>query len=105
MSKSPSHLPVISGKLVPLPTPRRPWSHLGVGFVTGLPASERNTCILVAVDRFSKVCRLIPVKGHPTAMETAEALFQQVFRNYNLPEDVVSDRGPQFISRVWRALF
>ncbi len=28
-----------------------------------------------------------------------------VFRNYGLPEEIVSDRGPQFISRVWKAFF
>ncbi|KAL1277066.1 hypothetical protein QQF64_023739 [Cirrhinus molitorella] len=38
-------------------------------------------------------------------METAESLFQNVFRNFGLPEDIVSDRGPQFISRVWRGFF
>ncbi|KAK3554074.1 hypothetical protein QTP70_019189, partial [Hemibagrus guttatus] len=31
-------------------------------------------------------------------------MFQHVFWNFGLPEDIVSDRGPQFISRVWRAL-
>ena len=29
--------------------------------------------------------------------------FQQVFRHYGLLEDIVSDRGPQLTSRVWRA--
>ncbi|KAK3566608.1 hypothetical protein QTP86_001485 [Hemibagrus guttatus] len=33
----------------------------------------------------------------------AECLFNHVFRYYGLPEDIVSDRGPQFTSRVWRA--
>ncbi|KAI2647695.1 Transposon Tf2-11 polyprotein [Labeo rohita] len=33
-----------SGKLVPLPSPESPWSHLGVDFVTDLPSSEGNTC-------------------------------------------------------------
>ncbi len=103
MSKTPRHLPV--GKLVPLPVPRRPWSHIGVDFVTDLPASEGNTCILVVVDRFSKAGKFIPLKGLPTALETTECLFTQVFRNYGLPEEIVSDRGPQFISRVWKAFF
>ncbi len=103
MSKTPCHLPV--GKLVPLPVPRRPWSHIGVDFVTDLPASEGNTCILVVVDRFSKACKFVPLKGLPTALETAECLFTQVFRNYGLPEGIVSDRGPQFIARVWKAFF
>ncbi|KAI2668646.1 Transposon Tf2-9 polyprotein [Labeo rohita] len=103
MSKSPRHLP--SGKLVPLPVPNRPWSHLGVDFITDLPPSECNTCILVIVDRFSKFCRLIPLQGLPTAWNTAKLLFDHVFRSYGLPEDIVSDRGPQFISRVWKAFF
>ncbi len=103
VSKSPRHLP--SGKLLPLPVPTRPWSHLGVDFITDLPPSNGNTCILVIVDRFSKSCRLLPLKGLPTAIETAENLFNQVFRYFGIPEDIVSDRGPQLISRVWKAFF
>ncbi|KAL0192813.1 hypothetical protein M9458_011109, partial [Cirrhinus mrigala] len=82
-----------------------PWSHIGVDFVTDLPNPEGNTCILVTVDRFSKSCKLIRLKGLPTALETAEHLFQHVFRNFGLPEEIVSDRGPQFISHVWKAFF
>ncbi len=103
MSSTPRHLPV--GKLVSLPIPRRPWSHMGIDFVTDLPNSEGNTCILVAVDRFSKACKLIPLRGLPTALETAEHLFHHLFRNFGVPEDIVSDRGPQFISHVWKAFF
>lgn len=100
-SKTPRHLP--AGKLLPLPVPKRPWSHLGIDFITDLPSSDGHTCILVAVDRFSKFCKLIPFKTIPTASETAQALFSDIFRNFGIPEDIVSDRGPQFISRFWRA--
>ncbi|KAI5615212.1 hypothetical protein C0J50_10891, partial [Silurus asotus] len=96
-------LPV--GKLMPLPVPQRPWSHLGIDFMADLPQSEGNTCVLVVVDRFSKACRFVPLRSLPTALVTAEALFHHVFRNYGLPEEIVSDRGPQFTSRVWRAFF
>ncbi|KAK3518834.1 hypothetical protein QTP70_014909 [Hemibagrus guttatus] len=103
MAKTPRQLP--SGKLLPLPVPNRPWSHLGVDFITDLPNSRTHTCIFVIVDRFSKACRLLPLKGPPTAMEAAELLFNQVFRYFGIPEDIVSDRGPQFVSRVWRTFF
>ncbi|KAK3549140.1 hypothetical protein QTP70_033344, partial [Hemibagrus guttatus] len=103
MSKDPCHLP--SGKLLPLPVPSHPWSHLGVDFVNDLPTSRNHTCILVVVDRFSKSCRLLPLKGSPTALETAELIFNHVFRYFGIPENIVSDRGPQFVSRVWRAFF
>ncbi|KAK3506598.1 hypothetical protein QTP70_010865 [Hemibagrus guttatus] len=54
ISKSPRHLP--SGKLQPLPVPNRPWSHLGVDFITDVPVSNGCTCVLVVLDRFSKSC-------------------------------------------------
>ncbi|KAL0173914.1 hypothetical protein M9458_029882, partial [Cirrhinus mrigala] len=66
-------------KLVPLPIPQRPWSHIGVDFITDLLNSE--------------------------AMETAEHLFQHLFRNFGLPEKIVSDRSPQLISHIWKAFF
>ncbi|KAI2663508.1 Transposon Tf2-9 polyprotein [Labeo rohita] len=103
MAKSPRQLP--AGLLQPLPIPRRPWSHIAVDFVTDLPSSNGNTTILTVVDRFSKGCRLIPLPKLPTAMETAEALCEAVFCYYGLPEDIVSDRGPQFTSRLWRSFF
>ncbi|KAK3554287.1 hypothetical protein QTP70_020145 [Hemibagrus guttatus] len=59
---------------------------------------------MVVVDRFSKTCKLIPLKGSPTAMQTAEAMLQHALWNFGLPEDIVSDRGSQFTSRVWRSL-
>ncbi|KAI4895905.1 hypothetical protein NFI96_003257 [Prochilodus magdalenae] len=37
------------------------------------------------------------------AFQTAECLFNHVFRFFGIPEDIVSDRGVQFTSRVWRA--
>ncbi|KAI2644089.1 Transposon Tf2-11 polyprotein [Labeo rohita] len=48
------------GKLVPLPIPQRPWSHIRVDFVNDLPNSE---------------------------------------------EEIVSDRGPQFISHIRKTFF
>ncbi|KAK3524709.1 hypothetical protein QTP86_001051 [Hemibagrus guttatus] len=88
-------------KLVPLHIPCRPWSHMGIDFATDLPVSNGFTTILITVDRFSKACKLILLKGLPTALETAEALFSNIFRHFSIPEDIVSDRGPQFISSVW----
>ncbi|KAI2647999.1 Transposon Tf2-9 polyprotein [Labeo rohita] len=76
-SKTPKELP--SGLLQPLPIPQRPWSHLSIDFVTDLPPSQEFTTILVIIDRFSKSCL------------------------YGLPEDIVSDRGTQFTSQVWKA--
>ncbi len=102
-SKTPKELP--SGLLQLLPIPQRPWSHLSRDFVTVLSLSNGFTTVQIIIDRFSKACRLIPLKSLPTAMETAQALFHYVFRVYSLSEDIVSDRGTQFTSQVWRAFW
>ncbi len=56
---------------------------------TSLLPSESYTCFLV--DRYYKVCHLFPLKGPPSAMETAGLMFNRVFCNFSLPEDIFSD--------------
>ncbi|KAI2668804.1 Transposon Tf2-11 polyprotein [Labeo rohita] len=102
-AKVPRRLP--AGLLQPLPVPQRPWSHIAMDFVTDLPPSNGYTTILSVVDRFSKGCHFIPLPKLPTAMEMAELLCNWVFRFFGLPEDIVSDRGPQFTSRLWSEFF
>ncbi|KAI3368141.1 hypothetical protein L3Q82_007873 [Scortum barcoo] len=83
------------GLLQPLPVPHRPWSHLSLDFVTGLPPSRGNMVVVMVVDRFSEITHFIPLTKLPTAKETA------VFRIHGLPTDIVSDRGPQFNQTSW----
>ncbi|KAK3570716.1 hypothetical protein QTP86_025256, partial [Hemibagrus guttatus] len=64
-----------------------------------------STSCRLPEDHFSKACKLIPLKGLPTALETAEALFSNIFRHFGIPEYIMSARGPQFISRVWQGFF
>ena len=49
------------------------------------------------------MCHLIPLPHPPNAMELAGCMFQLVFRLSGIPEDIVSERGLQFVSQVWRA--
>ncbi len=90
------------GLLQPLPVPSRPWSHIALDFVTALPPSQGHTVVLTVVDRFSKAAHFIPLPKLPSAKETALIVVNHVFRLHGLPMDVVSDRGPQFVSRFWR---
>ncbi len=59
--------------------------------------------VLTVVDRFSKFARYLPLPKLPTAKETAELLVSVVFAVHGLPLDIVSDRGPQFTSAVWKS--
>ena len=91
------------GLLQPLPVPSRQWSHIAVDFVTRLPPSHGHTVVLTIVDRLSKMVHCVPLTKFQSATETADLLALHVFRLHRLPSDIVSDRGPQFTSRVWQA--
>lgn len=95
-----SHQPP-AGLLYPLLIPQRPWSHIAVDFITGLPPSDGHTVILTIVDHFSKAAHFVPLPKLLSAAETS-LLVQHVFRLHWLPRDIISDRG-QFTSQVWRA--
>lgn len=56
----------------------------------------------LALFRLCQLLQTFSMKGLPTAMEPAQALFQHVFRAYGIPGDIVSDRGTQFTSQVWK---
>ncbi|KAI2664152.1 Transposon Tf2-6 polyprotein [Labeo rohita] len=92
-----------TGELQPLPIPKRPWSHISVDFVTGLPDSQGKNTILTIVDRFSKAVHLVALTGLPSAKTTAELILEHVVRLHGFPKDIVSDRGPQFTGKFWQA--
>ena len=91
------------GLLQPLPIPHRPWSHIALDFITGLPPSNHYDTILTIIDRFSKAVHFVPLKKLPSASETAQLLVTHVVRLHGIPTDIVSDRGPQFTARFWKA--
>ncbi|TPX36791.1 hypothetical protein SeLEV6574_g08003 [Synchytrium endobioticum] len=93
-----------SGKLMPLPIPERNWQHLTLDFIVKLPKSDGFDAILVVVDRRSKACVLTPTHESITAEETAHLLWDKVVCRYGVPSSLVSDRGPQFRSKLWKGL-
>lgn len=83
-----------SSLLNSLPIPRRPWSHIALDFVTGLPPSSGHIVVLTIVDCFSKSVHLVALPKLPSAAETGALLVLHVFKLHRIPYDIVSDRGP-----------
>jgi transposase InsO family protein len=108
-AKTPRHRP--HGLLHPLPVPSRPWQSISMDFVTDLPLSKKDhrsstmNAILVVVDRLTKMAHFLPCQKTINAEETATLLLHEVFKLHGLPEDITSDRGPQFASKFWARLF
>lgn len=70
---------------------------------TGLPPSGGHTTILMVVDRFLKAAHFVLLPKLPSAAKTEDLLVQHIFHILGFLKDIVSDRGPQSASRVWRA--
>lgn len=76
--------------------------HITLDFVMGFPTSKGNIVILTVVDHFSKAAHLFVLPKLPTVLETAYLLVDHIFRLHDIASDIVSDRGPQFTSKVWK---
>src|SRR6202161_2438301 len=95
----------LQGSLKPLPVPEGPWQSMSCDFIVELPKSNGYDTILVVVDRLTKMAHFIPTTVNVDARQTAQLLMDNVWKLHGTPRDIVSDRGPQFASKVTRSLF
>jgi transposase InsO family protein len=103
-TKARTHLPY--GELAALPIPVDPWKEISLDFITKLPLSVDATgrdcdSILVIVDRFTKYSLYIPTTERLTSDGLATLLLYHVFRQFGIPDGIVSDRGSLFTSKFW----
>ena len=89
------------GLLRPLPVPERQWREISMDFIGPLPMSQSCDMLMVITDRLSKGVILEACPN--TETETVARIFlQSYYRRHGLPSAIVSDRGPQFVSRFWK---
>ena len=87
--------------------PSRPWAIVTLDFVGSFhPAvNTGHTECLVMVDKFTKMVHLAGCKKEVNAKETANLVIKHVVALHGIPEEILSDRGPQFDSQVWRDIW
>ncbi|KAJ1201269.1 hypothetical protein NDU88_005082 [Pleurodeles waltl] len=91
-----------AGLLQPLPVPPAPWHTISTDFMCSLPPSAGNRVIMVTIDSFTKMAHFTALKKLPTSQELSQIFIHHIFRLHGLPQSIVSDRGPQYISRFWK---
>jgi hypothetical protein len=100
-NKTHRHQPV--GLLQPLPIPSGPWRSISIDAIVKLPVSDNYDSIMVIVCRLTKMAHFLPFKEEGFTSEHLAILFNFIFRLHGIPQDIVSDRGPVFTSKFWRA--
>ena len=91
-------------QLEPLEVPYRPWSSISMDWIVDLPESNGYTQIWVIVDRFTKMAHLIPLPTKVSAKDIAKIFLNEIWKTFELPTDIVSDRDTKITSHHWQVL-
>ncbi len=80
------------GLYTPLPILSRPWESVSMDFVGGLLMSRKgHDYLYIVVDRFSKMCILMPCKKQVTTEHTGFLFIQHVWVHFGFPTSIVLD--------------
>ena len=78
----------------------KPGVMLGVDLMGPLPRSKKANCyLLVVVDYCSKWVEMFPLRDSKTP-RLVKILREEIFTRWGVPQYMVSDRGPQFTSKL-----
>jgi len=87
-------------------TAMKPFQMITQDFISGLPKTKKgHDRIMVMVDHgLTKGVIFIPCSKELTALEAAELHFDHTFKRFGIPEIIISDRDPLFVSKPYRGL-
>jgi hypothetical protein len=94
-----------AGPLQYLPIPTWKWEDISMDFTVGLPRTAKGyDSIWVIVDRLTKIAHFLPVRAKYTVATYAALYISRILSLHGIPKTIVSDRGPQFVSKFWEEL-
>jgi hypothetical protein len=94
-----------AGPLQSLPISTWKWEDISMNFVVGLPRTAKGfDSIWVIIDQLIKTAHFLPVKVKYPVIAYAELYIAHILSLHGVPKTIVSDRGPQFVSKFWEEL-
>jgi hypothetical protein len=92
-------------ELHPMPIASQPWEIMSWDLIGPLPESWTYDAIVTMVDTKTKAIKLEAANVTITALGAAVVMKNRVFQEEGLPAKVISNRGPQFVSRFMKELY
>jgi hypothetical protein len=93
------------GQLQPLAILQYPWQIVSIDFITELPEANGYNAVMVAVDTLGKCAHFIETHTTITASGATQLYLNHIWKLHGLPEGMVSDRSPQFVTEFMRELY
>jgi len=82
-----------------------PFSQTSMDFIVDLPPIDGYDSIMSVVDHgLSKGVILIPCNKKITSEQSAQLLLDNLYKQFGLPDKLISDRGPQFAAKTFQEL-
>jgi hypothetical protein len=83
----------------------KPFSHITMDLITGLPMSRGHNAILTIVNHgCSRAAIFLPCSTTITSTSIAQLYLENLYRRFGLPQKIISDRDPHFTSHFAREL-
>ena len=92
------------GKLKPILIPTAPWKSVAADFIVSLPESQGHNTILVVNCRYTKQAHFILTHNETSALGLAKLYRDNVWKLHGLPDEIISDCGPQFTAGFMKEL-
>ena len=92
----------VKSSLQAYPPPIRRFDHVNIDIVGSLPPSQGNHHLLTMVDRFTRCPEAVPM-ADATTLSCARAFLMNWVERFGVPQDISTDRGPQFTSDLREA--
>src|SRR5271170_7891004 len=90
---------------IPSDNVTHPFPKISMYFITGLPVSHGFDALMVMVDRGNtKGVILASCNKSINKEQTGELLLENVYKWFGLPDEIISDRGPQFAAKAFKEL-
>src|SRR5258707_1082203 len=86
------------GKLIPNKVPDQCWQVISIDMIGELLDSKGYNATLMVVDRLSKWIHAIPTVTSLDSTRVTQLFLEHIWHHHRLPEEVISDCRPAFIS-------